>query len=329
MADKIAYRKTQLKTFWYFINERHSIYLRRFVEKRSPPYTKDKILSKYKFTNVFRQLDRVTLAWVDRFVRLLGRGKEMTDGDIIFHCAMFRLFNWPETYDALFFGLPRSELTKGKWSKNLWVKDRAIKILEKRKAEGKQIFTGAYIVTSGGRKESKIVVICEALQELFEKRDELAAQIANHRSMEKAVEALSEIYTIGPFVAYEIACDLRYTRVLAKNIDSESWANPGPGAKRGIHRLLTGSAERPKTKKYRKIDYNAVMRDLLIQGSWFNMFVYSKAHARGTELPFEMREIEHSLCEFDKYMRVKNGEGRPRSLFTPTGVGTLQHELPL
>jgi hypothetical protein len=30
-----------------------------------------------------------------------------------------------------------------------------------------------------------------------------------------------------------------------------------------------------------------------------------------------MREIEHSLCEFDKYMRVKRGEGRPRSKYQP------------
>ena len=29
----------------------------------------------------------------------------------------------------------------------------------------------------------------------------------------------------------------------------------------------------------------------------------------------DMRTIEHSLCEFDKYMRVKKSEGTPRSKF--------------
>ena len=33
----------------------------------------------------------------------------------------------------------------------------------------------------------------------------------------------------------------------------------------------------------------------------------------------EMREIEHSLCEFDKYQRVKHGEGKPRSIYQPPG----------
>jgi hypothetical protein len=30
---------------------------------------------------------------------------------------------------------------------------------------------------------------------------------------------------------------------------------------------------------------------------------------------WEMREVEHSLCEFDKYERVRRGEGRPRGVY--------------
>jgi hypothetical protein len=29
----------------------------------------------------------------------------------------------------------------------------------------------------------------------------------------------------------------------------------------------------------------------------------------------EMREIEHTLCEFDKHQRVMLGQGKPRSLY--------------
>ena len=31
----------------------------------------------------------------------------------------------------------------------------------------------------------------------------------------------------------------------------------------------------------------------------------------------EMREIEHCLCEFDKYERARLGEGRPRAKYKP------------
>jgi hypothetical protein len=52
-----------------------------------------------------------------------------------------------------------------------------------------------------------------------------------------------------------------------------------------------------------------------------------KAHG-GIEWPFEMREIEHSLCEFDKYCRVKFKEGRtPRSIYRPPKEKDPQAEL--
>jgi hypothetical protein len=28
-----------------------------------------------------------------------------------------------------------------------------------------------------------------------------------------------------------------------------------------------------------------------------------------------MREVEHTLCEFDKYERVRTGEGKPRGVY--------------
>ena len=33
----------------------------------------------------------------------------------------------------------------------------------------------------------------------------------------------------------------------------------------------------------------------------------------------ELRDIEHSLCEFDKYERVRLGQGQPRSKYTWEG----------
>lgn len=309
----INWNKEQLNLLWYWINERHRIYLRR-LEGQPFPWTEDKILRRFKFTNAFRQLDRVTQAWTDRYVRLLDRGKSLSDGDLLFHCAMFRLFNWPETYDALFYGLRSTD----------WNFDKAVKILERRRDEDyEQIFTGAYIVPTDGTTDSKIVMICRALDFLYdgrtqEERDEgvppnrkyFAALIKKHNSMEKAVEVLRRVPTIGGFIGYEIACDLRFTRLLADAVDVMSWANPGPGAIRGINRLLTGKPKLPK--KVRKPNYVYAMRQLL-RIAPRNL----KKHVKSCIYPFEMREIEHSLCEFDKYMRAKRKEGRLKGVYRP------------
>jgi hypothetical protein len=310
--SEFKYQPEQLKTFWFWINERHAIYVKRKLRKEGP-WTKDEILAKYKFTNPFRQLDRVTLAWRSRYVTLLGTDVEFhpkgahavmrkippTDGDILFHCVMFRLFNWPPTYDALVYsGKP-------------WSYHSAMEILEKRRAEKIQIFTGAYIIPNMGLDTPKIDIIAAAVDLVHENRDAFAKYIKWSRSMEKSCEVLHLVPTIGPFIAYEIICDLRHTRLLADATDAMTWANPGPGAKRGIHRLFSGS---PKNTG-NKIDYNAVMHDLLTKAKASRSPL--SAEVRACEEPFEMREIEHSLCEFDKYMRVKLGEGRPRSLFKP------------
>lgn len=292
---EFKYRVKELKTFFFWMNERHNIWVKRKA-RENWPWTKDKILQTYKFTNVFRQLDRVTECWTDRWMRLLGQGKNMTNGEILFQLCVFRFFNWPETYDTLYFNMRKWDVAK------------AIELLRKRKEEDfEQIFTGAYIVTGGGKGEPKHETICNALQYLWERKNNFAKYIFKHQSMAYAVSRLQEIPTVGPFIAYEIVCDLSHTRILIDAIDRGSWANPGPGAKRGIHRLLTGHKEIPSKGKP---DYNEVMRDLLAKFK-----TAMSADIKNCVWPFEMREIEHSLCEYDKFRRVQNGEGKPRSLY--------------
>lgn len=289
-TEKLKFKQRQLDIFWYWINERHRIYLHK-KDQKPWPWTNDPILGKYKFTNVFRQLDRVTVEWCNRYAKL----KKVNHGDIIFECCLFRLFNWPETYDALRFNMSKQ-----------WDKARAIKIINDRRKEGKQIFTGAYIVPNLGLKTPKHHMICATLDKIYKDRGEIASAIREGKTMEAACHILRGYNSVGPFISYEIACDLRHTKVLADAPDVRSWANPGPGAQRGIHRLLTGTH---KWKGGRKPDYQVAMRQLLEHAK-------IKNHVKACEWPFEMREIEHSLCEFDKYMRVKMGQGKPRSRYT-------------
>ena len=41
----------------------------------------------------------------------------------------------------------------------------------------------------------------------------------------------------------------------------------------------------------------------------------SEPYLQGHMEPIEMRDIEHCLCEFDKYERTRLGEGRPRAKY--------------
>jgi hypothetical protein len=282
------FRTTELDTFFYWMTEREKIYAQRQAGKPAP-WTKDPILQTYKFTNVFRQNDRVTKA----LRSYVEPKRNATPGDLLGNIAAFRLFNWPDTYAAL-----------GGWRTG-WDTAKAIATLRARADSGEKVFTGAYVVSNNGSTEPKINLVCEAVETIWNGRRETAARVMAGNSMEQAVEILAELPMVGRFVAYELACDLRYTKVLERATDKRTWANLGPGADRGLRWLLNGTVESQRVTQGRGVE---LMRELLR--------IAPAALPKGFP-PLEMREVEHSLCEFDKYMRLKTNTGKVRAKFTP------------
>ncbi|MDI9335929.1 MAG: putative DNA base hypermodification protein, partial [Gammaproteobacteria bacterium] len=116
---------------------------------------------------------------------------------------------------------------------------------------------------------------------------------------------LSQYQGWGGFMSYEVATDMRWTRYLCQASDICTYANPGPGAKRGLNRLSGRPIEFLPTIQQAIHEMNLVYQQVL--KSW---------PSPSEDWPaLEMREIEHSLCEFDKYQRVKNHQGKTRSKF--------------
>jgi hypothetical protein len=132
---------------------------------------------------------------------------------------------------------------------------------------------------------------------------------------------------LGSFHSYEIACDLRYTALLENAPDRCTWGNPGPGARRGLNRVHG----RPLKEAQTTSKCIAEMRELLEMSrdpNYWPQLDKSKKYfmlrsidmskelpqkprgrVDGGEWPaWELREVEHTLCEFDKYSRVKLGE---------------------
>src|SRR5688500_1105681 len=108
-------------------------------------------------------------------------------------------------------------------------------------------------------------------------------------------------------MAHEIVCDLRYTSILDNASDKLLWSNPGPGAIRGLMRVLgseiknKSNATSPPVPK----DWEMQTRKLL-----------ALLQQRFPEMPpFEMREVEHSLCEYDKYFRLLFGAGKSKRTY--------------
>lgn len=298
----MKFDKDLLEWYWYFVNERHAIYLRRERGDKWT-WTEDEILQKYKFTNIFRELDTGTI-WLRENVR----EPYALHKELFFNVAMYRLYNYVETaveiMETLGFIERKSQL------------DDVVSVVTERKARGDRVFTGAHMITGtlGGSKIHQVFEVC--LGNLWKNRKTLEPRPGDN--LQKAFMRLNGNNPgYGPFISYEVVTDLRHTRYLEKADDIMTWANAGPGAKRGVCRLLglqvnVGRVNKPSRDvqvKYPDQEGNIrYMQKLLsMQDSYREKFVPK----------LEMRDVEHSLCEFDKYMRTKMGEGAPRNKYYP------------
>ena len=269
-----------IERFFYYINERHMMYLRR-KNGVEYPWTSDAILTEYSFCNVYRELDRVT-----EWIRVNWREPYHDHSNLPFAMAVARQINWPDTLEEI--GFPET-----------WEPEKVKAIMQARKDRGDKVYTGAYMLTGtlGGTKIEQ--TIDKILTPLYQQPPTIKTW-----SLEESWREYLPRPGFSGFMAYEVVTDLRHTRYLSKAEDIMTWANPGPGAQRGLNRIH--GRDLKKTIKNELLNYE--MRLLLEASS-----DYLEPHT----MPLEMRDIEHCLCEFDKYERTRLGQGRPRAKYKP------------
>jgi hypothetical protein len=274
----------RVETYLYWIQERERIRHRKEELLQEPPWTDDPILREFKFCQVFREDDRTT-RWFREHIR-----EPLKDSpDVAMATIIFRFFNLIETGRTLL----DNNLHRA------WNREKAIEEITKQP----KWVTGAYIVKTPNRM-NKVTGVAECVSHIWYHREELIKKLEEMTTLQEAWTFLLQYPYIGPFVSYELVTDLRHTYFLNEATDIKTWANAGPGAMRGLNRL-TG---RPLDFCRRSHDWNSEMQELY--------WICSEAlDLENFKYPFEMREIEGGLCEFDKYSRIHSKEGRTRSVY--------------
>ena len=284
MDKSSIFIEQELQRYMYWIREREQIRLRKEELKQEPPWTQDEILEKFKFCQVFREDDRTT-----RWFRSHIRDPLKDSPDVLMATVAFRFFNLIETGRTLLeHGLHIN-----------WDREKAIQEVRKQP----QWVTGAYIVKTPNRLD-KVNGVAECVSHVWGAKERIVEELENITSLAEAWRYLLQFPYIGPFVSYELVSDLRHTYLLRDAEDICTWANAGPGAMRGLNRLTGRDLNFIK----RSWDCNGEMQALY---QWCNEYLdFSEFHR-----PFEMREVEGGLCEFDKYSRIYYGQGRTRSVY--------------
>lgn len=286
---------------WYWMAERHKIYLKK-RDGAEPPWTADPILQEYRFCNVFRELDTVTI-WIRENIR-----EQYADHpNLWFMLAIARTINWPPTLYEI--------MQENLWPvEGRWRGQEVADLLDERMDRNQKVYTGAYMIRAESdpnnpwydKTKQQYIAGC-VLGNLWQDREKIteALKQLEYGWLQSAHKLFKQYHGWGPFMAYELVTDLRHTRYLENATDISTWANAGPGALRGLNRLRGVDPNTPMSQQ----EANERMHDLLVECHKHEELCFIL-----DEIP-EMRDIEHSLCETDKYLRVKNGEGRPRAKY--------------
>ena len=256
------------------------------------PWSNDKTLNTYKFTNVKREHDRTT-KWMRKHWTSVN-DKPTTPGTTLFNCALFRYFGTTEFAEVI------------GWQTKFGIleRERIKSIAATRLANKERVFTGAYVITNQGLALPKQEVVVDYfLRPLWDKRRKLSLAAQRTRSWRKVAQELMKLPGFGGsgFMAKEVLQDAIHTSVFSSGcVDLNTYCPVGPGARRGLNRL-----------------YN---RDLKYRAPFGLKEMISIFNDRDKYWPkhfvkLELHDIQFQLCEYDKYQRVLLGQGRPRSKY--------------
>lgn len=305
IVDRDGPLEMPLRRFFRDARERFTIKLKKEAGQPAP-WTDDPVMRGAYLCNVHREDDRVT-RWFREHVREPMRGGP----EVLLATVVFRWFTRVDVGEALFCAPDLDGVTAFDVlhrSNYRWQTQRAIlrRAISDHVGSGPYV-TGAYIISTPPGM-SKLDGVIENIRGFV--RHEFGAAPHDHEpinwrylaecmltarikyTLREAHEILRAVPYLGPFHAYEIVTDLRHTALLDRAPDTDTWANIGPGCRRGLRRVVgkdPGDAERC-LRHMRKI----------LQVARAGAPFWPREWPR-----WEMREVEHWLCEFDKIERAR------------------------
>ena len=302
-ADTYAKR---IKVAAQFCAERHSIYLKK-AKGLNAPWSKDPVLRSYRFCNIYRELDKVTVQIMNQWIN-----PNLHHPYLPVLALIGRVINHPPTLSALlsagidFKTKPNAAKT---WS-----------VFDSIRKSGEKLVTGAYIVNTIFPKDapridgSKADYLANFLIPLaWEMRKELNAGL-DSGSFRQTIDAFKKVHGIGAFIGNQAAVDLTYTKWLKKAPDIDTVWNPGPGTCQGINWISGFDVRRGKkeSEEGRLRGGSADMEDALSQ----YLHDVNKLIAKHKTFTGDMNtglailsgpDASNSLCELSKYVGMMTG----------------------
>jgi len=218
-------------SYWRFAAERMRIFHQRAAGMPGP-WTDDPVLSRHKFTNVYRAADRVSQYLIREVIYAGAQDPE----EVVFRVLLFKFYNRVETWQLLcgrLGGMPSWE------GYSFAAYDR---VLGDAMSRGERVYSAAYIVPNPAfgeaRKHGNHLRLIEHAMTTG-----LPGRVAGAAGLRQVYELLLGLPSLGPFLAYQYAVDLAYSAVTRAN--ESQFVVAGPGALDGISKCVADTGGLP------------------------------------------------------------------------------------
>lgn len=314
-VDKERIKKAQpvlnernLLYLYNFIKRRYVIHLRKDVLKKDPPWTTDEVLKNFRFTNIRREHDKES-KWV---IEHIANNPELSYEDKLLNVILFRLYNKHETAELISMPFKFSQTPdwNPEWYRSLF----EAALVE----DPKRVFFTAAFHTVGMKNTLKRVTgesyapmrILKFIKILI--NEGLVDDIKACTNQQEVYQTLTDYNGIGRFLAYQFYVDMTY--IADFPFSENEFTVAGPGCVMGLNYLfedrdgmsyeeclfwLRNNLDRLFVEELGK-DWDAkrVFWDLPEEDRCFNVM-----------------SLENCFCELSKYIRAKDGTGRPRKRY--------------
>jgi len=233
--------------------------------------------------------------------------------ETVFRILLFNSFTKIETW----------ELLNQRFGSLTWAtydREKYRHVLAKAKFNGMTLYTGAFIKPAPhfGYTDNYMNHLC--LLEVF-MENQLALRLLNAPTLADVYEYIISFPSMGDFTTYQLMLNLSYTKVL--NFNANDFVISGPGSSSGLSKMFGKSIARAKDPKS-DIEVDVIRWLVETQDEHFERLGINFSRLGPKKLPMDVADVEHTLCEVDKYCRIAHPhlKGRRTTIrrnFSPSG----------
>lgn len=261
-----SFKESTHLPFPKFLAARHDLWLERTYGLKSD--VTDSTLRSYRFTNIWRELDRGTVYLFNSVQK-----KFIADTTkLVCHSILYRLFNLPDPYERVLAEFGDSFYLDAK-AEDLLSFINSLPVM----------YSAAYT------RQVNMPKTCEQLVRLEPRALEIEKSLATG-DPRLVRNSLLKVYSIGVFTADQLTMDLCWS---GGPFSSANFSpSLGPGAKDGLV-ICKNEGYGENLILLAMIGENAIAEE-------------KRPSVNGLPISFDMRALEHSLCEYSKYVKTYN-----------------------